>query len=211
MGVVRGGTYHRIFSPFSPLASVRPALAAAVAASCVEALKKKKKKQPQNAMYAVPISGGNTGHKKSTTACAMGRLDLNIRYPCLDSRSAPSPCALQLNMGDGRNKYPDEEQSDGVRAHTPKKKKKRARGEFLRGRFKRVEICLAVSFSVHHVAFSNNYSVHCCAHIMLGRSAHTRQRDEFRSKSPPCFRPQYAPSATRIVRAPARSASRLRV
>lgn len=37
-----GDTYHRIFSPFSPLASVRPALAAAVAASCVEALKKKK-------------------------------------------------------------------------------------------------------------------------------------------------------------------------
>lgn len=149
--------------------------------------------------------------KKSTTACAMGRLDLNIRYPCLDSRSAPPPCALQLNMGDGRNKYPnEEEQSDGVRAHTPKKGKGRGE-EFLHGRFKRVEICLAVSFSVHHVAFSNNYSVHCCAHIMLGRSAHTRQRDEFRSKSPPRFRPQYAPSATRIVRAPARSASRLRV
>lgn len=156
------------------------------------------------------FQGGNTGHKKATTACAMGRLDLNIRYPCLDSRSAPPPCALQLNMGDGRNKYPtEEEQSDAVRAHS--KKRKRARGEFLHERFKRVEICLAVSFSVHHVAFSNNYSVHCCAHIMLGRSAHTRQRDEFRSKSPPRFRPQYAPSATRIVRAPARSASRLRV
>lgn len=132
-GGVRGGTYHRIFSPFSPLASVRPALAAAVAASCVEALKKKKKREPQNEMYVVPISGGNAGHKKSTTACAMGRLDLNIRYPCLDSRSAPPPCALQLNIRDGRNKYPnEEEQSDAVRAHTPKKEKGREGNFFMR-------------------------------------------------------------------------------
>lgn len=49
-------------------------------------------------------------------------------------------------MGDGGNKYPnEEEQSDGVRARTPKKGKGRE-GEFLHGRFKRVEICLAVSF-----------------------------------------------------------------
>lgn len=136
-GVRGGGGVHTIaFSPpFSPLASVRPALAAAVAASCVEALKKKE--EPQNAMYVVPISAGNTGHthkKKSTTACAMGRLDLNIRYPCLDSRSAPPPCALQLNMGDGRNKYPnEEEQSDAVRATTRRKKEKGERGDFFMG------------------------------------------------------------------------------
>lgn len=73
----------------------------------------------------------------------------------------------------------------------------------------RGEICLAASLSLHHVAFSNNYSVHCCAHIMLGRGPHIRthahthadnthaqprQRNDFRSKSPPRFRPVYSAS-----------------
>lgn len=47
-------------------------------------------------------------------------------------------------------------------------------GILSRGDSGRVEICLAVSLSLHHVAFSNNYSVHCCAHIMLGRGPHIR-------------------------------------
>lgn len=38
------------------------------------------------------------------------------------------------------------------------------------------EFCSVVFFSLRHAAFFYNYSVHCCAHITLGRVAHTRQR-----------------------------------
>lgn len=52
---VSGGVHTIAFLPLSPLASVRPALAAAVAASCVEASKKRKKKTRRTATERISL------------------------------------------------------------------------------------------------------------------------------------------------------------
>lgn len=82
------------------------------------------------------------------------------------------------------------------------------------GKFRHVKkkkSALAVLFSVHHVAVFNNYSVHCCGHIMLGRRSRTRDNAEFGAISA-MFRLKSVSAATQNVRVPVSSlADRVRV
>lgn len=72
------------------------------------------------------------------------------------------------------------------------------RGGFPRGKFRHIRICFSRPLFGSPRCFFNNYSVHCCAHIMLGRSR-TRDNAEFGAISA-MFRLKSVSAATQNVR-----------
>lgn len=102
--------------------------------------------------------------------------------------SLASLFSLQFKHGEGRNKCP--KWSDPIRFCSCK-------WFFPREKFRRVKNLLSRLLLGSPRCFFNNYSVHCCAHITLGRSR-TRDNGEFVAIAV-MFRLKYASAATGIV------------